>query len=357
MHSPRLFRALASSSVVLAVASGGAAPAAAKTVALAPHMTPPPPVEIRDRFHDSVVRGLAKGGADVMPAAEVRMQLGIDPSLLTCEGGGKCIGRVTTLLSADRVVTTDIEDIGKTYTVRVRVFDESGQSLGAVAEERCDICTVREAGVAVERAAEKVVPQLAPKPAPRAAPTEAAAPEERAPTLPGERAATPPGAPAEEDEPGARRGREPARARETLPAPPPVERAPEPVVSAPPAAPTPTPPPPESRDTGFAWRAAGGVFLAIGLASIIPMGVFSYYANREGGDNSRYTCDATDPRHNCPDMYKGNTAPAVVFGVLSAAAITTGAILVHVGRSRDHRTTLAASPLPGGAAASLRLEF
>jgi hypothetical protein len=339
-------------SMIASLALLAAAPAGARTVALAPHIKPPPSVEIRDRFHDAVVRALTHSSAtDVVPAAEVRMRLGIDPALLECSNG-HCIERVAALLDADRLVVTEIETLGKDYTIHVRAVDAHGETLGKIAEEHCDICTVREAADAVERAAGKVTAMLAPTAKPEARPE----PKPPEPT----HAAPPPTSASEEDEPGPTKAERPMPERVT---PPPLVPVTPPETHATlPNQPGPAGPgvaqPDHPTEGGFPYRPVGAAVLAVGVGSIIATGVFGYYASKENGGDDRYTCNLPNPKTSCPEMYHGNTAPAAVFGVMSAVAVTTGAILLYVGRPHKPTTpTVGAAFLRNGFALSASLEF
>src|SRR5438552_8408692 len=91
---------------------------AARVAVLAPKMVPPGNAEMRDKFHDALARGMARAG-DVIPTAVVRGQL--PPDLLNCDGGA-CVARAAQALGgADRVAIAEIEDVGKTYSIKVRV--------------------------------------------------------------------------------------------------------------------------------------------------------------------------------------------------------------------------------------------
>src|SRR5437879_4677564 len=126
---------------------------AARVAVLAPKMVPPGARELRDKFHDALAKGLGRAG-EIIPADIIRTSLSAD--LLNCDGG-PCVARVAEALLVDRVVIAEIEDVGKTYSIKVRVFDAAGQPLAVGPEERCEICTVREASRAVERAGERSV--------------------------------------------------------------------------------------------------------------------------------------------------------------------------------------------------------
>src|SRR5579883_2869858 len=165
MRRPGLAFLLAFPSLMLA---GGSA-WALRVVALAPQMKPPTANEIRDRYHEAIVRGLSQG-ADVVPVADVRMWATGDPQLFQC-AESSCATQVASLMKADRVVVSTIEIAGKEYAIKLRAFDARGAEAGQ-ASESCDICTVREAAAATERAAHKLVTQLAAAPKAKPAPVE-----------------------------------------------------------------------------------------------------------------------------------------------------------------------------------------
>ncbi len=129
---------------------------AARVVPMVPVIKPSPSLEMREKFQEAVARGLG----DTVPTNEVRMRLMTAQDLFDCTGG-PCIPRVATIMRADRIVVTEINETGKTYAIKVRVFDADGKELGRAVEDTCDICTVREADEAVQKAAAKMAPFIA----------------------------------------------------------------------------------------------------------------------------------------------------------------------------------------------------
>src|SRR5437588_2670211 len=103
------------------------AASADRLAALVPQVKPAPPVELRDRFHEAITRGLQSGGTEVIPAAEVRLRLGASDEMLNCAGVGPCVARSVQALSADRVVASEISVAGKDYVIRLRLLDPVGR--------------------------------------------------------------------------------------------------------------------------------------------------------------------------------------------------------------------------------------
>jgi hypothetical protein len=350
----RLIPALVFPSVMLVPSAAFAL----RVVALAPQIKPPSPNEIRDRFHESVVRGLAKS-ADAVPVADVRMWATGDPKLFQCDSGA-CAGQVAAVMKADRVVVTQVETAGKTYSIKLHAFDADGQDAGT-ANESCDICTVREAATAVEHAAEKLSTALASSRPVAARPKSEPPPKVVIVEKPA----------VEEDEP-----RPSVRPASTAAHPavitPAVETStPTPVTQiaqAEPAAVTGSGVPKtevvEKPPAGPPYRALGYTALAVGVALIVPTAVFGYYAGKGGGylNEDGSVCTSADPVHTCKRLYdyKGNTAGAVVAGIGSAFALTTGAVLLYIDHKRRHpptAPTVGVGPLPGGFAVAGRIEF
>lgn len=147
-----------STAVLLSVvASASIAAAAPRVAALVPAMKPAAAPELRDRFHEAVTRGITTaGGVETVPAGEVRMRLAISEEQLTCSAAGVCAARAALTLRTDRLVATELNIVGKTYGVKVRLLDAAGREI-AKADETCDICTVKEADDAIARAASKLI--------------------------------------------------------------------------------------------------------------------------------------------------------------------------------------------------------
>src|SRR5689334_19515228 len=140
MHSLPKRAALLGFAACMTVAS----PAFADRVAaLVPQVKPPPPAELRDRFHEAISRGLQASGTEVLPAAEVRMRLGSSDEMLNCSGVGPCAARSAQALGVDRLVSSDVTVAGKDYQIKLRMLDPVGREIAKV-DEPCDICTVKE---------------------------------------------------------------------------------------------------------------------------------------------------------------------------------------------------------------------
>ena len=83
---------LAASTAALAAPQALAAPG--RVVALPPRMNPEPSSEIRDRFHDAVVKGLGKSGG-ALASTEVRSKIAGQSDLVGCGGSGLALGVAT----------------------------------------------------------------------------------------------------------------------------------------------------------------------------------------------------------------------------------------------------------------------
>jgi hypothetical protein len=345
MHRRRALEA-----ALVAVLSVPVAAQAGRIAVLAPQLKPPGAAELRDRFHDAAIRGVSKAG-DVLSAAEVRDKLAATPDLLNC-GGGACVAAAALALRAERVVTVEVEYVGKDYTIRVHAFDQQGNDLGAIPEEKCDICTVREATRAGERAASNAAPLVEKGMGKGGAVAGGGFSEEPAP---------PPVAPPPVVAPSP-----PAPVPAPSPAPPPRGAAVTPAPTPPPPAKVETPPatvplPATSSEGASGMKIGGGVLLGVGAAAIIGMIPFAVYASKEGGSGKFTSCDAgsTDPQHQCSKLYSGNTAPAVILGVGGAAAAVVGGVLLYLDGKNKKRPAAMVAPVPlrDGFAVSSSFEF
>jgi hypothetical protein len=261
----------------------------------------------------------------VISPQEVRRALGASAELLEC-AGGPCLGRVATVLRADKVVVTEVEQTGKNYVIRVHVFDAAGQEIGPPTEERCDICSVREADAATQKAASRSMPLV----------TRVVAPP-----------APPPAAPQDgPDSPKLASAREPER-------PPPKPQVGDGEPPPPSATPAPAANVTKEQPSKFPYRPLAYGLFAVGGASLVATIVFSVYAGRENNP----TCDKPNPRTSCPDVYKGNTGPAVAFGVITAVAAAAGGVLLWLDHRNKSRAHVVALPTPGGFAASAGFDF
>ena len=327
-------------------------------------MKPAGSSELRDRFHDALAKAVKPAG-DVPSGEQVRSRLSATPDLLNC-AGGPCVTRTATLLRADRVVVPTVEVEGKNYTVKLKIFDNTGAEAGVVEEERCEICTVKEAAKSVERLGERSVAVLQ---AP-AAVTPVAARVPQVDDDPGMRPSPTRNEPVTSTIQPAPAPPQPIQPAPLPPPPPPVVAQPEPppvgpMLPPPPVAVQPAPvavaPQPADSSSGVPYRGlAIGAFAlgAVALAGTIAWGV---YASKDGNylNSDGSTCTAADPKHNCPKQFSGNTAGAAVSGVVAVAAIGAGALLLYL----DHKhkkpgaPTVMALPTRDGFAASAAFEF
>lgn len=345
--------------VAPALAEPPAAAQAAQVVVLLPQLQPPGAMELRERFHDAVIRGLAP--AHPMSGDDVRLRLGATPELLECKDG-PCIARVAALLDVKQVVVPEINVLGKDYSMKLHVYDALGNEQGTTPEDRCDICTFREATLAAEKAGGHAValvehppesmtamgepttqPTEAPKTAEAAKPAETAQPAE---TTKAAEAAT--AGPSQGLKTGLGEDETAHAAATTAPAQPNVATVPQPAE-------------PEQRATS-GYRYGAYAAFAVAGASLVTMVPFAYFASRESSNpdaSSQYSCSAADPRYNCPQKYSGNLAPAVAFGVVGGVAAATGAVLLYLDHraQKKHVPTVGAAPTRDGFAVSARLSF
>src|SRR3954465_12764745 len=153
--------------------------AAPRAAALVPAMRPAAAVELRDKFHDAVSRGLSSSGRDVLAPAEVRMRLSGNDEQLQCSSAGACAARAAASLRVEYTVGSEVVIAGKDYPYRLRLLDASGKEL-AKTEDTCDICTQKEAEDGRTKAASRRVglnkSMLEAQPAPPQAAVEQPAP-------------------------------------------------------------------------------------------------------------------------------------------------------------------------------------
>ncbi len=285
--------------------------AAGKIAALVPQIHPNSSPELQSRFHESVTRGLAGTDAEVIPTGEVRLRIGVSDELLTCSGPGICAARAATALHADRLVATDVNNVGKDYTIHMLMLDAAGREV-ARTDEPCDICTAKEADEAVQRAAARLLVT----------------------------ARTNPTAIAQQPAPPPR----PVEPPPSEPQPPPSATPPEPV---PPAA-TIAPAPVERK--GFPWRAVAISSLVVGVVGIVAGAPLLAI-------DGQPTCSLPDPKHSCKNVYDtaGGGAALVTIGV---AGIAAAAVLFYVDyRTRHRAARLTVAPITGGAMLSTSMRF
>lgn len=360
-------RRVLSLSVFAVLAASVPALAAGPIAVLPPQLKPAGPAELRDRYHDAIVKGMSKN-PDVIPADEVRKTLAASPDLAACTGG-PCVAKAAAALGAEKVVTVEIEDVGKNYTIKTRFYDAGGREIGIGPEERCEICTVREAGKAVERAGERSGPAIAAakatKPEPKPEPKPARKPDDddgpgdqpkvartsHTEPKPAEKPVEKP-KPAEKPvaaaKPVEKPAEKPAVAAKPVAEPKPAEK---PAVVEAPAAPR------DAAGPRFPYRAVAIAAFGVAAASLAGTITFGVFATKENNT----TCDPSVPRTQCPQIYKGNVGPAIAFGALTAVAAGAGAVLMVLDMKNPpakNRPTVSAGPLPeGGFAAALHLEF
>jgi hypothetical protein len=280
-----------------------------RVAALLPQIKPPPPVELRDRFHEAINRGLTASGTEVLPAAEVRMRLGASDEMLNCSGGG-CVARTAQALSVDRVVSSEIGVTGKDYLIKLRMLDPVGRELAKV-DEPCDICTVKEADEAMTRAAGKLMAASASR------------------TI----EAPPPAMPQTQTQ-------QPPPKVETAPPPPPPAPPPK-VETPPPAVPTPAPesttPPAvtQAREKHFPWRTMAITSLVVGVAGIAAGSALVAI-------DGQPTCGLPNPKQACPDVYNtmGGGAALLSFGLAGVAASGAMFYLDYRVRHKPHPTVM-----------------
>ncbi len=282
--------------------------------------------ELRDKFHEAIIRGLASLSGpsgpngelgEVLAGAETRARLGDE--LIACGAQAACLPRALTTLRVNRLLATEISVVGKSFTISVRLFDNQGREL-THADELCEICTVREADEALTKAAARL------SAAARQFPVDAM-------VVAAERARPTPPPPREEPRPAA--------------------VTPQPAASGPDVA---DPPPPAMRreHRKFPYRpvafASVGVGI-IGLAVGIPLLVI----------DGRPTCDAPNPATQCKEVYNtiGGGGAMVAIGALGLLASIPLFYLDYRDRHRAPGTAmlLRGGPTAGGAGLTFEGRF
>jgi hypothetical protein len=276
--------------------------------------------ELRNKFEDAVVRGLAtlNGPAgpngelgEVMTAAATRARLGDE--LSACAGTPACLPRAVASLGVNRLFATDLSINGKTYTMSLKLYDRQGHEL-THADDTCDICTVHEAEEAVTKAAARLAAV--------------------ARTLPIDASAPPPLV-----------GSTPAHPAETSSVPP-SPMQPPPLTAGPPVV-------VRHERRHVPWRGLAFGSLALGVVGIgagVPLLVI----------DGRPTCNLPDPSHSCPHVYNtaGGGATLVALG---AIGLIGSVPLFYFDWRSTHRPVTALSlrggPLAGGAGMQLSGHF
>lgn len=329
--------------LVAALTVSAPALAAPKVAALVPTLRPSGSNELRDRFHDSVTRGLGAGGVDPVPTGEVRMRLSGSEEQFGCSSAGSCAARAATSLHVEHTVASEVVIAGKDYTIRMKLLDAAGREVGRT-EDTCDICTVKEAEEAVTRSATKLV--TANRAAIDSAPT-SAAPPARTETPPPRVEPPPPARVEHPPAPPPARVEHPAPPPPLVPATPPPQATPSPAVTPPPAT-------VQTERKPFPWRgvaigslAAGVVGLAVGIPLLVIDG---RYTNCPSG--------TTDPVHQCKSINStvGGGAAMTALGVVGLAA---AGVSFYFDWKQRHRPAPQVSlvPVQGGGMALLGSSF
>jgi len=94
------------------------------------------------RFHEAMGKGLRTGGLQVISPKTVRSRMNIGVTNAGCFEGA-CLSNARSLLGLNRLATTKVEVVGKSYTIEVRLYQ--GSTLMGSGKGHCDICTVTEA--------------------------------------------------------------------------------------------------------------------------------------------------------------------------------------------------------------------
>jgi hypothetical protein len=313
----RLVTGLAALGLVV-LATAPAAAQAIRAAALAPQLKGAgTTAELRDKFHDAVVRGLGvlNGPAgpngelgEVLTAAVTRSRLGDE--LMTCGGTPACLPRAISALSANRVVTTELTITGKSYAMTLKLYDSQAREL-THADDQCDICTVHEAEEAITKAAGRLASVA------RTLPVDSAAPPLRpAPTAP------------------------PAGTSDA----PPLTSATQD---------NPTPPPVVVRERRHVpWRALA--FSSIGLGVIgVAVGVPLLVIN------GRPTCSSADATHTCKRVYNtvGGGATMVALGGIGFLASVPLFYFDYRDRHQMGSLSMSTGVIAGGAGLQLTGHF
>jgi hypothetical protein len=299
---------------------------AEKLVPLAPDMKPAPVKELRDRFHEAIARGAVGTDVELVPTNEVRKLLSGLPALADCVGGA-CIGNVATTMHAGQVLVTHIDQTGRRYVVQAVVFDATGKEIGK-GEERCDICTVREADETVTKAVRKAVASIVVTP----------------PTPPvAVKTTTPPEEPIGGPDGPRENGKEP-----TTPTSSPTAKTTVTIDTAPAK--------PKDSDGPSKVPFRPLAIAGFGLAGASLIGAISFFAfvPRDG----KTTCGPGVPSANCPTIYSGNGIGAGVFTGLTLVAAAAGGVLLYFDlKTRKKTPVVTILPTSDGVAGSASFEF
>ena len=331
----------------LVLVAGVAHAGSGKLVPLEPEMPADTASQFRERFMEAVAKGIGGAGFEEISPREVRQRLD-SMNVATCSGGD-CAEKLVVAFGADGAVKVSIEQKHKNFRFSVDIFDSAGHVVGKTETDRCDICTQNEAALGLEKLVRAhciaSAAQLS-----RAA-------DEEGPETPHKNAVTPAKPPAklkDEDEPVG--GVRPAKVKPQVVTTQPAVQHPAP--EKPPVAVAvdkPKDEPPAKDGLHLPWGNLAYAALGVTAVALVATIVFSVYASKD----SLPTCSAADPTHDCPQIYSGNAAPAVTFGVLTALAAGGGAFMWYLDR-RAHRrepVSLLIAPTRDGAAASMAFRF
>jgi hypothetical protein len=279
----RLVTGLAALGLV-ALAAAPAAAQAIRAAALAPSIKgAATTAELRDKFHDAVVRGLGSLNGPAGPNGELgevitapltRSRLGEE--LLACGGTPACLPRAISALSANRIVTTELTITGKSYAMTLKLYDGQAREL-THADDQCDICTVHEAEEAITKAASRLASVARTLPVGGTPPPPSTAPP--APT---------------------------AGSSDTPP----------PLATSSPMQDNPTPPPVVARERRHVpWRALAFSSIGVGVIGVavgVPLLVI----------DGKPTCSSADATHTCKRVYNtvGGGATLVALGGIGLLA-------------------------------------
>ncbi len=104
------------------------------------------PEGLQALFAQRLVQGLSAAGFEVLPGSDVAQRLAaVDQSLVGCQNAS-CYPAMAGALSASYLITGQISESNKTYTMVLEIINGRTGGVLASNRERCETCGVEEAG-------------------------------------------------------------------------------------------------------------------------------------------------------------------------------------------------------------------
>jgi hypothetical protein len=104
------------------------------------------PEGLQEQFAQRLVQGLAAAQFEVLPGTDVQQKLaGPNQALATCQNAS-CYPAMANALSASYLITAQIAESNKTYTMVLEIINGRTGAVLASNRERCETCGAEEAG-------------------------------------------------------------------------------------------------------------------------------------------------------------------------------------------------------------------